>query len=242
MVQSPIPSGRRGHATLHASSEVTAAMTLVPGIEQLVVVLREKDPIVLRHSERAASYAYLIGYSLGLRRAQLLILQKGGILHDMGKLAVPLGVLQKPGALTAEEWEIIRRHPASGHERLIGLIEDAALDVVLYHHERYDGRGYPQGLKGQAIPVLARVFSIADSLDAMTSRRHPYRAPLSLAAAREEILRCSDTQFDPVPVEAFVEAFDLIVEAFGEWQAYDSAPAVIAGQPEPIALDAPAGG
>jgi cyclic di-GMP phosphodiesterase len=193
-------------------------MAIVPGIEHLVASLREKDLSVVRHSERAARYALCIGQAMGLKNAQLFSLRRGGILHDLGKLSVPQSILDKPGPLTADEWGVVRQHPQEGHRHLLDRIEPPALDIVLYHHERFDGRGYPARINGEDIPILARVFAIADAFDAMTSER-TVRLPMPLGDAREEILLCAGTQFDPVLVEVFAEVFDEIVMAHGEGDA-----------------------
>lgn len=211
MVQSPPGQGGRVRALPHSTSEVAIAMSMVPGIQHLVAALRDKDRTVLQHSERAARYARVMGRALGLKGGQLTALHDGGVLHDVGKLSVPQSILDKPGPLTAEEWIVVRRHPVEGRNQLMGRIEPSALDVVFYHHEWYDGRGYPEHVKGDSIPVLARIFSIADAFDAMTSDR-PVRRAMSPEEAREEILSCSGTQFDPVLVEVFNVVFDEIVE------------------------------
>jgi HD-GYP domain-containing protein (c-di-GMP phosphodiesterase class II) len=184
---------------------------MVPGIQHLIAALRNKDHSVLQHAERAARYANVMGRALGLKNGQLAALHNGGVLHDMGKLTVPQEILDKPAPLTVEEWGVVRSHPIEGHNQLAGSIEKPALDIVLYHHEWYDGRGYPDHVKGDAIPVLARIFSIADAFDAMTSDR-PVRRAMSPEQAREEILMCSGTQFDPVLVEVFDTVFEQIIE------------------------------
>jgi HD-GYP domain-containing protein (c-di-GMP phosphodiesterase class II) len=140
----------------------------------------------------------------------LTALRKGGILHDIGKLSVPQSILSKPAPLTSDEWLVIRDHPVEGHKRLQERIESAALDIVLSHHEWFDGRGYPGRVKGEDIPILARVFSIADAFDAMTSHR-PRRPAMRPDEAREEILLCAGTQFDPVLVDVFNAVFEEIV-------------------------------
>ncbi len=186
-------------------------MAMVPGgIEYLVASLREKDSSVIAHSERAAGYACLMGQALGLKHAQLSALTRGGLLHDMGKLSVPQSILDKRDPLTPVEWGVVRSHPVEGHARLQGRIEEAALDVVLYHHERFDGSGYPTNAKGESIPVLARIFAIADAFDAMTSGRLA-RQGLPLYVAREEILLGGGTQFDPFLVHVFNDLFEEIV-------------------------------
>lgn len=189
-------------------------MTLAPGVEHLLAVLRTEDPHVLHHAERAAHIACLMGSAMGLRSGQLIALQVGGLLHDLGKLSVPHPILDKASSLDDKEWEAVRQHPAKGHARLIGRLDEGSLDVVLYHHERFDGSGYPRGLKGTDIPILARIFCIADAFDAMTSER-PSRKTLSLQEARDEILLCAGTQFDPVLVQVFLAIFDDVVRVLG---------------------------
>ena len=211
MVQSPPRQGGRRRSLPHSTSEVAIAMALVPGIQHLIAALRDKDRSVLQHSERAARYASVMGRALGLKGGQLSALHDGGVLHDLGKLTVPQSILDKPAPLNAEEWRVVRCHPVEGRNQLVGRIEKPALDIVLYHHEWYDGRGYPDHVKGDSIPVLARIFSIADAFDAMTSDR-PVRSAMSPEQAREEILMCSGTQFDPVLVEVFDAVFEQLVE------------------------------
>jgi len=133
-------------------------------------------------------------------------LTQAAILHDIGKIGVADSVLSKPAALNDTEWKEIRRHPELGYELLRGFdfLKEAA-EMVLAHHERYDGAGYPRGLAGEEIPYAARIFQVIDAFDAMTSRR-PYRQPLSRDEALEELLRNAGTQFDSQVVDAFVEA------------------------------------
>jgi HD-GYP domain-containing protein (c-di-GMP phosphodiesterase class II) len=121
-------------------------------------------------------------------------------------------ILHKPGPLTDDEWVDMRRHPKIGHDMIheIGFLSGAA-EIVMAHHERYDGKGYPRGLKADEIPIGARIFVLADTFDAMTSDR-PYRRALSPETAREEIIRCSGTQFDPKCVQAFLLAWDRVLE------------------------------
>jgi HD-GYP domain-containing protein (c-di-GMP phosphodiesterase class II) len=135
-------------------------------------------------------------------------LARGALLHDIGKLGVPDAILLKPGPLTAEEWVEMRRHPQIGWNviKSIDFLRSAA-EFVLSHHERWDGGGYPRGLRGEQIPLGSRIFMIADTLDAMMSDR-PYRKRTTLASARKEIARCAGTQFDPRCVEAFLALED----------------------------------
>ncbi len=212
-------------------------MAIVPDIEHLVSALREKDPAVVQHSERSARYAFIIGRALGLRSGQLDALRRGGMLHDVGKLSIAPSILNKPGPLSPDEWEIMRRHPQEGYKRLAGKIDNAALDVVLFHHEWFDGRGYPGRYSGENIPVLARVFAIADAFDAMTSDR-PCRRAIQPADARREISLCAGIQFDPVLVRVFEEVSDSL---FQEWRAFerDNQPAIQRQAPPAASRGAP---
>jgi HD-GYP domain-containing protein (c-di-GMP phosphodiesterase class II) len=136
---------------------------------------------------------------------QISMLHTAGLLHDIGKIAISEEILNKPGKLAPNEWEEIKRHPDIGY-RILGSSYDMLelAECILAHHERWDGLGYPKGLKGLEIPAEARMIAIADAYDAMTSER-PYRKPLSKQDALSEIIRCSGSQFDPEIVTVFVE-------------------------------------
>jgi HD-GYP domain-containing protein (c-di-GMP phosphodiesterase class II) len=126
-------------------------------------------------------------------------------LHDVGKIGIPDSILLKPSSLTDHEWETMKRHCEIGHRMLSGFgFLREALAVVLHHHERFDGRGYPFGLSGETIPFSARIFAVVDAYDAMTSDR-PYRPPLDPGQAKEELARCAAAQFDPMIVDAFLD-------------------------------------
>jgi HD-GYP domain-containing protein (c-di-GMP phosphodiesterase class II) len=142
--------------------------------------------------------------SIGGLEQQLRTMAMGAWLHDIGKLAIPDRILLKPGPLLADEWQVMRRHARIGYElvKSISFLAGAA-EIVLTHHERFDGSGYPQGLSAEEIPFGARIFAVADTLDAMTSDR-PYRAALPLQAARDVIERGSGTLFDPLVAAAFL--------------------------------------
>lgn len=163
------------------------------------------------HSLRVAEIATIIGREMKLSPADLQALWRGAMLHDVGKIGVPDTILTKPGPLTAKERSLMNQHPRWG-SRILENIEflQEALPVVLYHHEWYDGSGYPTGLKGEAIPLIARIFSVADSFDALTSDR-PYRKALTPAEARRVIEEESGTHFDPAVVAAFRRVFDRIL-------------------------------
>ena len=172
----------------------------------LCAALDIRDKLTHRHSQRVARMAIAMGRRLGLSKARLTQLANAAVLHDIGKIGVADSVLSKPASLDEKEWKQIRRHPELGYELLRGFdfLKDAA-EIVVAHHERYDGAGYPKGLVGDEIPFAARIFAVIDAFDAMTSRR-PYRDPLSRDQAFEELLRNAGTQFDQQVVKAFVEA------------------------------------
>jgi putative nucleotidyltransferase with HDIG domain len=152
-------------------------------------------------------FAQAMARRIGLDKERVSILRQGALLHDVGKLAVPSSVLLKRGPLSEVEVGQMRRHPAAGARMLETLGAPATiLPVVLHHHERWDGAGYPAGSRGEEIPLEARVLCIVDSFDAMTSTR-PYRAPRRPDEAWDELQRCAGTQFDPELVEAFAEAW-----------------------------------
>jgi len=156
------------------------------------------------HSERVTRYSLEMARRMMCDELELGQIARGARLHDIGKIGVPDSVLLKPAKLTAEETEIMRKHVRIGYDmvREISFLSSAA-QIVLTHHEFYDGSGYPQGLIGKEIPLGARIFSVADTLDAMLSDR-PYRTALPFQTAREEIIRCSGSQFDPDVVKAFL--------------------------------------
>ena len=167
-------------------------------LEALGRAVDRRDGMTGGHCVRVADYSRLLGERiLGTRPQELQVLEYGALLHDIGKIAVPDAILCKNGPLTDDEWAVMRQHPCYGHEILygIGFLSDA-LPIVLYHHERFDGKGYPEGLADEQIPIGARIFSAADAFDAMTADRH-YRRALSLDEAMSELRRNSGTQFDP---------------------------------------------
>jgi HD-GYP domain-containing protein (c-di-GMP phosphodiesterase class II) len=142
---------------------------------------------------------------MGMSEAEIVHLRRGALLHDVGKISIPDSVLLKAGRLTDEEWDLIRRHPAAGYSMLEHIeYLRPALDVVLSHHERWDGGGYPRGLKGEAIPLAARIFALADVWDSLCAD-HPYRAAWPEEAIRTYIAQQAGTQFDPDIAAAFLE-------------------------------------
>ena len=173
-------------------------------VENLMTALDLRDVETFGHSQTVTKYSQVLAQLLGIDEAAALdSIRMGALLHDIGKIAIPDAILHKPGSLTTEEWEKIKLHPSLGY----GLIKEIKLvkevgHIILRHHEHYDGSGYPDGLKNDDIPRQARIFALADALDAITAHR-PYRRVRDFPAAREEIVKNSGTQFDPEIVEAF---------------------------------------
>lgn len=173
-------------------------------LHALSAALDARDRETEGHSQRVRAYALMLADEMGISdRETREAIEWGALLHDVGKIGIPDAILHKPARLTDEEWMLMRQHPRIGHDMLSDIpFLEPALPVVLYHHERWDGAGYPTGTAGEEIPLPARIFSVADTLDAITSSR-PYRAAQSLEAARDEIRRNRGTQFDPAVVDAF---------------------------------------
>ncbi len=173
-------------------------------LEALVTTLDAREHETQAHSLRVREDTLRLARQLGLDQEELTQVGRGALLHDVGKIRISDSVLLKPGSLSPAEWIEIKRHPRLGYEILEGIafLSEAA-EIVLCHHERWDGEGYPNGLGGEDIPLGARIFAVADTLDAMTSDR-PYRRALSYEAALSEIRRCAGSQFDPRVVDAFL--------------------------------------
>ncbi len=171
-----------------------------------------KDNETEFHSRRVTAYTIAIARKMGLPKEQIKVIARGAFLHDIGKISIPDDILRKPGKLTADEMAIMKEHCYLGYKIIarIPFLAEAA-EIVYSHQERYDGLGYPRGLKGEEIPLGARIFAIADTLDAMRSDR-PYRAAQSIAAARKEIELWSGRQFDPGIVKVFLGMPDNIWE------------------------------
>jgi putative nucleotidyltransferase with HDIG domain len=183
--------------------------TLAEAVESalvLIAALNRHDRITRGHSERVRAYADMVGEQMGLDRCDREHLRWAALLHDIGKLAVPSEILNKPGRLTDQEFEIIKTHPEEG-ERLVapllGWLGSAA-NAVGQHHERFDGKGYPRGLAGEQISLSARIVAVVDTFDVITSARS-YKRPMSAPAARREIASCAGTQFDPVVTRALLD-------------------------------------
>ena len=190
-------------------------------LEAMGDALDLRDEETEGHSKRVTAYTIALAQAMGLESDELRVIARGAFLHDIGKIATPDSILLKRGRLSEEEMAIMKEHCERGYEmvRKIPFLREAA-EIVHSHQERFDGSGYPQGLRGDEIPLGARIFAIADSLDAMTSDR-PYRKGTTFAAATEEIVRCSGTQFDPQIVEVFVgmpnETWATLRAEIGKW-------------------------
>jgi len=198
------------HARLNRSQQIQLAMlkrSYDSSLSVLANAIDVRDPYTFGHVERVTAYALAIGKQLGWQGNMLDKLRYGSILHDIGKIFINEATLLKEGPLTEGEWLEIKQHPNTG----ANMVEDisylaVALPIVRHHHERWDGKGYPNGLAGEQIPIAARIVAVADCFDAMTIDR-PYRAAFTLPDARQEILNGSGTQFDPQVVQAFDETW-----------------------------------
>jgi putative nucleotidyltransferase with HDIG domain len=177
---------------------------LIGAFRTLLSTVAVKDKYTLGHSERVASYAEAIGEAMGLDPKKISILRYAGILHDIGKIEIPGSILNKTNPLTEEEFRLIRQHPVYG-ENILEPLEDMGdlREIVRHHHERYDGKGYPDGLSGRSISIEARILCVVDSFDAMLSDR-PYAKRKTLEEACNELNRCAGSQFDPQIVEIFI--------------------------------------
>jgi len=174
-------------------------------VRALTSAIDASDPFTRGHSERVTAYSVAIARKLGLAERRVVAIEYASLLHDMGKIAVQHDILLKPGKLSDEEWTLMRMHPETG-ARIVGDLHflRGAREVVLYHHERYDGQGYPDKLKGTEIPIEARIVKVADAFDAMLSDR-PYRKGLSVDEAVAELEAGRSTEFDPKVVDAFLQ-------------------------------------
>jgi putative nucleotidyltransferase with HDIG domain len=174
-------------------------------LEALGDALDLKDSETEGHSKRVTAYTIALARAMEVAPAEIKVIARGAFLHDIGKMAIPDEILRKPGTLTGDEQDVMREHCARGYHMLrkIPFLAGAA-EIVFCHQEHFDGSGYPSSLRASEIPIGARIFAVADALDAITSDR-PYRRARSFDTAREEILRCSGTQFDPAVVEVFLK-------------------------------------
>ncbi len=182
------------------SEEINQLLSLAKAIE-------EKDPLLRNHCQRLQRLALAVGDELRLPPARLELLIYAAFLHDIGKADLPQDVIAKTGALSAEDWAHIHRHPTAGRRRLEATYIKEAGAIVEQHHERFDGKGYPHGLKDGEILLEAQIVAVVDAFDAMTSDR-PYRSKMTRDEAFSELRRCSGTQFNPEVVEAFIRILE----------------------------------
>ena len=182
-------------------------------IKSISSALDAKDPYTHGHSERVTLYSLILAKKLNFSQKELEDLEIVGLLHDIGKIGIPQSILCKPSKLTEEEFNIMKMHPVRGEQMILKISKMKSIsDWLKNHHERWDGKGYPCGVKGEDIPLFARIIALADTYDAMTSTRS-YRVALSHEVAIEEIKRCAGTQFDPHLAEIFVSLADELKEA-----------------------------
>ena len=207
-------------------------------LKALTSALDTRDKETAGHSERVVNFSLRLGRELGLSAKEMRALEYGALLHDIGKIGVPDAILRKPARLTEEEWTKMRLHPLIGKKILSGInFLEGAASVVAQHHEKWDGSGYPLGLKGEEIDLKARIFAVADAFDAITSER-VYKSGRTHETARHELERCSGTHFDPAVVEAFNRV------PAGEWVSLSgrepAATRTVVGAPTEAALTVPA--
>lgn len=194
-------------------------------VEAMVKSIEAKDLSTAAHTWRVVLYLRAMAEEHGFTGEQLLVATHGAALHDLGKLDIPNAILQKPGKLTDAEFAVIKQHPVFGYQRLVEMdvSEEPILDVVRYHHERWDGLGYPSGLKGEDIPLIARYFAVIDTFDALTSIR-PYRQEIGEEAARRAIdilIEGKGTRYQDDAVDVFVDLYrtgrlDFILHHFND--------------------------
>lgn len=178
-------------------------------IKALAAAIDAKDPYTRGHSQRVMEYTLLAGAYLSFSPEEMETLEYAGILHDIGKISVDSTILNKPGSLNEEEWEIIREHPVIGANLMKGIpFLEKASELVLCHHERFNGEGYPDGLRGEEIPMGARLIAVADAFDTMTTDR-AYRAAMTVEDAVKELRTCSGGQFCPLAVKAITSGLRL---------------------------------
>jgi putative nucleotidyltransferase with HDIG domain len=203
-------------------------------LEAMGDALDLRDEETEGHSRRVTAYTIALAQTMGLESDDLRTIARGAFLHDIGKIATPDNILLKPGKLSSEEMTIMKEHCQRGYEivRKIPFLREAA-EIVYTHQERFDGSGYPRGLRGEEIPLGARIFAIADSLDAMTSDR-PYRKGTTFAAATQEIVQCAGKQFDPHIVKIFLAMPD------ETWSNLRAETAALSPSARPIDLRRPA--
>ncbi len=200
-------SDEREETPVHSNNREQVQLTT--GLQALTAAAAARDGYTAGHAQRLAELAIATARQLSQPEEELHMLRLSAVLHDIGKIGIPDAILRNPGTLTEDEWHIMRTHPDIGYHILqeVGGVFRQLANVVVAHHERWDGKGYPRQLAGEAIPLHARILTVVDSFDAMTSRR-VYREPMTIEQARTELQRCSGTQFDPHVVEAFLQTLN----------------------------------
>ena len=189
---------------------------LHPLFESLGLALDARDKNTYLHSIEVADISSIIASEIGLSKERIELIHIAGHLHDIGKIGIPDNILQKPEPLNRHEWEVIKSHPVIGANIISPLkkcFSSELIDIVLYHHERFDGQGYPSGLRGKNIPLGARIVAVADAISAMLQAR-PYRSAIPFEIVVQEILSNSGTQFCPLVVNAFKECIIKIKSYF----------------------------
>jgi len=184
----------------YSNSLENATVQLMSSLQN---AMEEKDYYTAGHTMRVTEYALMLGIAMGLTESEILVLRRAAQFHDIGKLVIDLSCIQKPGKLTDEEWLLIRKHPSVGANIIqpLGFMNKEQF-IIRHHHERMDGKGYPDGLTGDQLDDLTKIIIVVDSYDAMTSRRN-YRRNMTMEQAVEELFMCSGTQFEPSIVEYF---------------------------------------
>jgi len=211
----PLPSANGGAVVSHINitKQIKAQTELIQSYDTTLegwsraMDLRDKE--TTGHTQRVTDLTVSIAIAMGFDESTVVNMRRGALLHDMGKLGIPDNILLKPGELTEEEWVIMRKHPLFAYEMLLPIdFLRLALDIPYCHHEKWDGTGYPRGLKGEEIPFAARIFAVTDVWDAMRSDR-PYRKGLSIEEARDYIYSQSGKHFDPKVIEVFFKVLDI---------------------------------
>lgn len=197
----------------HCSSTNKPASPRKTAVKRLLRLLAASDLELAEHSRRSALLAHDLATRMKLSTERLDIVHTAGHLHDVGKIFVPRDILDHPGPLTTDQWAELRHHPRTGYELVRDRVPEEIARIVLTHHERFDGTGYPNAIPGNSIPLEARILQVADAVDAITSVR-PYQPAFPVQYAINEMVRCSGTQFDPSVVEAVVE-----LAASPQWRA-----------------------
>lgn len=196
---------KKAENRMYAHKSLVGSSIRSKAINTILLTLTDKYDTEKKHSLQVSHLCKKIGVELGLKNDDLKELEQAGLYHDIGKISIPDHILNKPGKLTNEEFEIIKTHTQVGYQILRAADEYSDLAIhALHHHERWDGKGYPSNLKGEDIPLYSRIINVVDAYEAMTADR-PYRKRLSKEYAISEIIRCSGSQFDPQIAQLFVE-------------------------------------